>query len=119
MNGKKEKKNDEEVKYIKNDVEIMARALEIMFNENLTKMTIGSNALAKYKEINKNFNNYFPKLDYEIDKDIRRSYKGGFTYLNEKYKEKKVGKGTVFVVNSLYPSVMVNEKMPFRRANFF
>lgn len=113
------KLTEKEIKYIKNDVEIMARALEIVFNENLTKMTIGSNALAKYKEINKNFNNYFPKLDYEIDKDIRRSYKGGFTYLNEKYKGKEVGKGTVFDVNSLYPFVMVNEKMPFRRTNFF
>ena len=68
-----------EIDYIRCDVEIMARALEIMFNENLTKMTIGSDALTNYKEINKNFNKYFPILPYEIDQDIRRSYKGGFT----------------------------------------
>lgn len=109
----------EEIGYIRNDVEIMARALQIMFNEKLTKMTIGSDALAYYKEINKNFNKYFPILPYEIDKDIRRSYKGGFTYLNEEYKEKETGEGIVLDVNSLYPSVMMYEKLPFGEPLFF
>ena len=109
----------EEIDYIRNDVEIMARALQIMFNEKLTKMTIGSDALANYKEINKNFNKYFPILPYEIDKDIRRSYKGGFTYLNEEYKEKETGEGIVLDVNSLYPSVMMYEKLPFGEPLFF
>lgn len=103
----------EEVDYIRNDVEIMARALKIMFDEQLTKMTIGSDALANYKQINKNFKMYFPVLPYDIDKDIRKSYKGGFTYLNDKYKEKETGAGIVLDVNSLYPSVMMYERLPF------
>ena len=82
---------DDEIDYIRNDVEIMARALQIMFDENLTKMTIGSDALHNYKQINKNFIKYFPILPYEIDIDIRKSYKGGFTYLNDIYKEKETG----------------------------
>ena len=110
---------EDEVNYIRCDVEIMARALEIMFNENLTKMTIGSDALANYKEINTNFNKYFPILPYEIDKDIRQSYKGGFTYLNEKYKEKETGSGIVLDVNSLYPSVLKFEKLPFGEPIYF
>lgn len=110
---------DLEIDYIRNDVEIMARALKIMFNEKLTKMTIGSNALSNYKEINKNFNKYFPILPYEIDKDIRKSYKGGFTYLNDIYKEKETGSGIVLDVNSLYPSVMMYEKLPFGEPLFF
>lgn len=110
---------EEEIDYIRNDVEIMARALEIMFNEKLTKMTIGSDALNNYKEINKNFKRYFPILPYEIDKDIRRSYKGGFTYLNDCYKEKETGAGIVIDVNSLYPSVMMYEKLPFGEPIFF
>ena len=110
---------DEEIEYIRNDVEIMARALKIMFDEKLTKMTIGSDALSNYKEINKNFNKYFPILPYEIDKDIRKSYKGGFTYLNETYKEKETGSGLVLDVNSLYPSVMMYEKLPFGEPIFF
>ena len=103
----------EEIDYIRNDVEIMARAMKFMFNEGLNKMTIGSDALHYYKKINKNFSMYFPQLPYEIDMDVRKSYKGGFTYLNDIYKEKETGKGLVLDVNSLYPSVMVNEKLPF------
>lgn len=110
---------EEEVDYIKNDVEIMARALEFMFNENLTKMTIGSDALHNYKEMNTNFTKYFPLLPYQIDLDIRRSYKGGFTYLNEIYKEKETEEGLVLDVNSLYPSVMKYEKLPFGEPLYF
>jgi len=110
---------DEEIDYIKNDVTIMAMALDIMFKEDLTKMTIGSDALSNYKKINFNFNKYFPILPYEIDKDIRQSYKGGFTYLNDCYKEKETGSGIVLDVNSLYPSVMMYEKLPFGDPIYF
>ena len=40
----------EEVDYIRNDVEIMARALKFLFDEGLDKMTIGSCALGFYKK---------------------------------------------------------------------
>lgn len=109
----------EEIDYIRNDVEIMARALEIMFSFNLTKMTIGSNALHNYKSGTKNFNAYFPELNINIDSDIRQSYKGGFTYLNPAYAGKTVDKGIVLDVNSLYPSVMKNARLPFGEPIFF
>ena len=108
-----------EIDYIRCDVEIMARALEIMFSQDLCKMTIGSDALDNYKKLNKNFNKYFPNLPYDIDKDIRKSYKGGFTYLNDCYKEKETKDGFVLDVNSLYPSVMKFEKLPFGEPLFF
>lgn len=110
---------EEEINYIRNDVEIMARALQIMFKEDLTKMTIGSDALSNYKKINTNFNKYFPTLPFEIDKDIRRSYKGGFTYLNDIYKGQETGAGIVFDKNSMYPAKMMYEKMPFGDPIFF
>ena len=110
---------EQEIDYIRNDVEIMARALDIMFKENLEKMTIGSNALSNYRSMLKYFNNYYPEIPYEIDHDIRQSYKGGFTYLSPKYKEKEVSNGIVLDVNSLYPSVMKNEKLPFGHPIFF
>lgn len=77
---------EEEKAYIKNDVQIMAKALKIMFDEGLTKMTRAGNALANYKEIiTKNkFEHYFPILNKEIDKDIRKSYKRWF-YLFKPY----------------------------------
>lgn len=99
--------NQEEREYIKNDVLIVAKALKVIFDDNLTKMTEGSNALNDFKQIitKSKFEHLFPLLDYDIDKDLRQSYKGGFTYLNPIYKEKDVGKGVVLDVNSLYPSV--------------
>ena len=84
-------------------------------------MTIGSNALTDFKKIlsKSKFEHLFPSLDYEIDKDLRKSYKGGFTYLNPIYKEKDVENITVLDVNSLYPSVMYEKKLPFGEPIFF
>ena len=108
-----------EIDYIRNDVEIMARALDYMFEQDLKKMTIGGDALADYKNIISNFKHYFPVLPYEIDQDIRKSYRGGFTYLNDCYKEKETGAGWVLDVNSLYPSVMYDSLLPFGEPLFF
>lgn len=78
--------NEEEKNYIKNDVLIMAKALKVVFDENLTKMTRAGNALSDYKSLIKKsrFNLLFPKLDKEIDKDIRQAYKRG-VYLFKSY----------------------------------
>lgn len=110
---------DDEIAYIKNDVEIMARVLDIFFKMGLTKMTIASDAISFYKGLNKNFKLYFPELDFTVDENIRRSYKGGFTYLNPIYKEVETGSGIVLDVNSLYPSVMKNEKLPIGEPLYF
>lgn len=103
----------DEVDYIRNDVEIMSRALDIMFNADLTKMTIGSDALSYYKSINPYFHRYFPELNPEIDKEVRESYKGGFTYVNPIYRDKQVNSGVVFDVNSLYPYVLDSKELPY------
>lgn len=77
----------EEKEYCIHDVKIMAMALKVLFDEGLTKMTQGSDAMADYKQIvgDKKFNEWFPELSYEVDKDIRQAYKGGFTYLNPRF----------------------------------
>lgn len=110
---------DQEVLYLHNDVEIPARALHLMFSQGLTKMTCASNALNDYKEImgKQLFQNYYPAPVY--DADIRQAYKGGFTYLNPKYKGKMVGKGIVLDFNSLYPSVMYYCDLPHHEGKFF
>lgn len=68
---------DFEKEYIKNDVLIVAQALKILFDENLTKMTQASNAMYDYKNIIKQnkFEHYFPQLDLEVDEYIRESYR--------------------------------------------
>ncbi len=103
----------EEVDYIRNDVEIISRALHIMFEQGLNKMTIASDALTDFKSKCVRFRHYFPQLPYEIDEDIRLSYKGGFTYCSPRHAGEIVGEGVVFDVNSLYPSRMKFELMPY------
>lgn len=75
---KSPKLTKEEKDYITNDVLIVAKALKTLFDEDLNKMTQGSNALADYKKIIKasKFFKYFPKLDASIDEDLRKAYKG-------------------------------------------
>ena len=108
----------QEQDYIKNDVKIVAMALKVLFDEGLTNITSASNALKDFKKGYKEerFLELFPVLPYEIDKDIRQAYKGGFTYLNPIYKEKDVGEGEVLDVNSLYPSRMRYELLPVGHA---
>lgn len=109
----------QEVDYLRNDVDIVARALNTLFEQGLTKMTQGSNALFDYKRTvgTKNFSKWFPIPDYDFD--IRQSYKGGFTYLNPKYKEIDLKEGIVLDVNSLYPSVMYYQPLPYGEGIFF
>lgn len=108
-----------EIDYIRNDVEIMARALDIMFNQNLTKLTIGSDALSYYKNDLKSFNMYYPNIGNDKDALVRKSYRGGWTYLNPLYKDKVVGEGLVIDKNSMYPSMMQFEFMPFGEPIYF
>lgn len=106
------KLTDEEIAYIHNDVWIVATALDIMFRQGLNKMTIASDALTSFKNMCPNFRKIFPVLSSEDDAEIRPSYKGGFTYVSDKYAGKEVGAGVVLDVNSLYPSRMLFEELP-------
>ena len=109
----------EEVDYIRNDVEIMARALHIMFEQGLNKMTIAGDAFSSYKQFVPGFRKRFPVLPKIVDEDIRLSYRGGFTYVNEIYKEKPVGKGICIDKNSMYPSKMVQQPLPYGKPVYF
>ena len=115
------KLQDYERDYITNDVKIMALALDVLFKQELTYMTAGSNALHDFKKTHskRRFERMFPQLNYKIDQDMRSAYRGGFTYLNPIYKEKDVGEGVVLDVNSLYPSVMYYEPMPIGEPIYF
>lgn len=108
----------QEIDYIRNDVEIVARCLKEMFIRGLTKMTIASDALHNYKDHFPKFQYYFPELPIEVDADIRMSYRGGFTYASDKYTEKEIGEGIVIDVNSLYPSCM-KKPLPYDKPKFF
>lgn len=109
----------QEIDYLRNDVDIVARALHVLFEQGLDKMTQGSNALHDYKRMTgaKNFERWFPVPDY--DADVRQSYKGGFTYLNPLYKNKDIGDTLILDVNSLYPWVMHDCPLPYGEGVYF
>ena len=109
----------EEISYLRNDCEIVARAVKILFDQNLTRMTTAGNAIHDYKAIisKANFSRWFPVPEY--DADVRQSYRGGFTYANPRYTDQTIGAGIVLDVNSLYPSVMYYEPLPYGDPIYF
>lgn len=112
---------DEEKLYIENDTAIISQALKIQFDSGLTKMTIGSDALNYFKDDlgKKAFKYLFPILPHSLDNDLRQAYKGGFVYLNPKFKNKIVNNILCYDVNSLYPSVMYESELPFGEPIYF
>lgn len=113
---------DEEKHYIANDVLVVKEALEIMFNEGHTDLTIGSCCLKEYKRTvgKEDYEMFFPNLyEMPIDKSkhgydnvgeyIRKSYRGGWCYLVKGKGGKIYKNGCTFDVNSLYPSMMSSE----------
>lgn len=116
---------DDEKDYIRRDVQIVAHVMKRYLDNGLTKMTAGSNALHDYKQMvggHKKFRRVFPLLESEDDALIRKAYRGGFTYCNPVYQGELLGKGCVFDVNSLYPSVMAScdgERLPYGKAVWF
>lgn len=112
-------KQDED--YIKNDVIIVAKALEIMFNEGLTKITRASCALDDYKKTigSSKFDRLFPPLKFEEDQCIRECYRGGYTYLSPEYAGLEVKNGVVLDVNSLYPHCMKTFPMCYGESVYY
>lgn len=108
-----------EKEYQHTDCLIMAKAMQRLIMENMTRITAGSNALKWYKSNTdkKQFEKWFPQID--CDEYIRKSYRGGWVYADPRFKGKKQGKGIVLDVNSLYPSRMRKELLPYGTPTFY
>ena len=104
---------EHERNYITADIIIVAKALRLAFAQGMKKLTIGAEALAEYKRLsNRGFRKFFPLLPKNMDDDVRRAYRGGWTYANKRYAGLHVGAGAVYDVNSLYPYVMHDRPCP-------
>jgi hypothetical protein len=112
---------EDEREYIYNDIAIIADALEIQFKQGLDRITNGSDSLKGFKSIitEKLFEKHFPSLSLELDSNIRLAYRGGFTWLNDRFAGKEIGEGIVFDVNSLYPSQMYDRELPHGMPVYF
>lgn len=104
----------EEIQYVKHDVHVVAMALKINKTAGMKKITVASNALADFKDIQgDNYKHIFPELSIGVDKDCRLSYKGGWSYVNPVYSDKLIGEGCVYDVNSMYPAMMKYKMLPY------
>lgn len=113
---------EKEREYIANDVLVVKEALEIMFDNNHKKLTIGSCCMNEFKKtlLMDDYERCFPDMvNFKIDKVlygsenadeyIRKSYKGGWCYIVPEKACKIYKNGTTADVNSLYPSMMSSE----------
>lgn len=113
----------EERRYIENDVLVVKEALETMYDQGHTKLTIGSCCLDEFKKtfaFGDMYDAMFPNV-YEMELDpgehryaavgewVRKSYHGGWCYLVKGREGRRAHGGTTADVNSLYPSMMHSE----------
>lgn len=105
----------EEIDYIHNDTEIVARALDIHFSQGMDKLTAPADAMNQYKKT-VDFNNTFcPRwyMTHPIEERFcRKAYAGGISWVNPDIKEEEVRHGFVYDYNSMYPSVMLMYPYP-------
>lgn len=106
---------DAENDYQRRDVVIVAKALELQKAQGLDKMTVASDAMAEFKSLfgKKTFERMFPVLPKHMDAELRKAYRGGFTYCDPRTSREVVGGGLVLDVNSLYPHVMYSKLLPY------
>lgn len=110
---------DEEKAYIANDVLVVKEALEIMFAQGHTALTIGSCCMQEYKMLigADTYRQVHPMLydivlnseQYGADNAgtyIRNAYRGGWCYVVAGKEKKLFRNGCTCDVNSLYPSMM-------------
>lgn len=114
-----------ELEYVKGDTEIVARCLSIFLEQGHNKLTLSSCAFSEYKEIigKDKYNNWFGdwnKKSIALDHFIRLAYRGGFCQVNQDYVNSTIKRPVWYNdVNSLYPSIMVKEFLPYGDPVYF
>lgn len=110
---------NEEWEYQHKDVKILAMGINKALDMGMDKMTVSANAFSEFLRIKFNnskerYRRLLPVLTLEEDDFVRKSYHGGWTYTNPKYKglRNKGLYGCTYDVNSLYPFVMSNNIFP-------
>lgn len=129
---------EEEIEYLKHDVKIVYDGLNVLKKEYGVEANTAASAalqdfklglhekyyekICKIKEIKNNPNEtyryFFPTLSYEENEIASISYKGGLCYVSKEKAGNTYGDGDTNIgftidANSLYPSVMIDEKNIF------
>lgn len=123
---------EEEAYYLACDCLVIKEAYEIMVKRGAKRTTISSCAMEEYKKWcmfdEREFRKYFVDLtlrECPLDETItsheylKRAYHGGFCWCNDKIANKTVKNGFTLDVNSLYPYVLRQYRMPVGAGHWF
>lgn len=106
---------EDEITYVQNDTEIVAKCLRVKFDSGLKKMTVASDALAEYRK-SVNFETLFVTKYWashpSVDGFCRKAYFGGISWVNPLIEGEEVHNIHVYDYNSMYPSVMLKYPYP-------
>lgn len=114
---------ESEKDYLIRDVEILREIMCYAEKEGLlNSITLASSVMKEYKDFLKSnniiFSDIFPKLTMQEDEDLRKYYRGGYCWYNEKYLNKTMHT-YVYDVNSEYPYILCNSYLPYGRPRYF
>lgn len=107
--------SEEEVEYCLQDSRIMAVAMTNEIRNGHDGMTLSSDAFKDVKSTiggYKGWRVHMPILETKDEQTARMSYKGGWVYVNPVYQGEELHDVHVYDVNSLYPWVMHECRLP-------
>ena len=108
---------EEELTYIHYDTEIVMRVLLEDLSKGFTKFTESGNSRLFFKptigKTKEDYEKVFPQLTDEEDEYCRKSYRGGYCYLNPKHFNIMQGKMISLDINSMYPAQMLHKALPY------
>lgn len=112
--SKKHIPTQNEVESVKNNAINMGISLSYFYEMSLQRKTYAADAWEFYtRDISKSeLKTNFPELDIATDERIRKTFRGGFVFVNPQYINKCIGRGYVLDINSLYAWAMRNKPMP-------
>lgn len=107
----------EEWEYVDSDVRIVDKAIDHLYSEGLDRLTQSSDTMAEYKRSlggEDSFRRLFPVIDRDVDGYLRCAYRGGITLADPRFSGMVHDvDGIVVDANSMYPSVMRQELLPY------
>lgn len=105
--------SDDEWEYVFADVRILGMAMAVLYEQGMTALTFSADTFTQYKTTI-DFRKFFPALSAETDDYLRRAYRGGFTYADPRFTNTVHDvDGIVVDANSMYPSVMYYDQLPY------
>lgn len=114
---------EEDIKGCEADTEVVARALDIMKDNEMDKLTLSSSAFNNWKKILQqngySFNKLFPTLGRECDIFLRKGYFGGYCFCMPEKVKKVFNNVRCYDVNSEYPYVYTNYMLPYGKPVYF